>query len=315
MLTLPGLLVGVACASSPRATGEPAGEPPPAAARNLELPAGVSLAFALDSRAGLGDPVDLVLDPQDRLIVLDQTGPDLVVFGDDGGLVDRWPVSGSSDRAFFRPTHLEASGLALFLMDPTERIILRFDLRGRYQAVALDLDAASLPDAIGFFEPAGLAVDNSGQLYVSDREGDRVLSFDASGRFVTAFGGFGGGVGQLRGPGALATDRAGRVYVADTANGRVSVFDGFGAPLRELPLPPGPGRLQPPAAVAIAVTRGDLVLVADALERLVALTPAGRVRFAMPAPGIRAAAGQPSGRFVLLRRDPVRIEALDLEGS
>jgi DNA-binding beta-propeller fold protein YncE len=93
--------------------------------------------------------------------------------------------------------------------------------------------------------PAALALDHRGRLYVLEAGLARLQVFDRDGRFLTAWGREGGGVGEFRfrrphrclagdpdpGPcapdvgGGLAVDARGTVYVADYANHRVQAFD------------------------------------------------------------------------------------------
>jgi sugar lactone lactonase YvrE len=84
----------------------------------------------------------------------------------------------------------------------------------------------------GQFKPlhgtGGVAVDQAGNIYISDRGNNRVQKFDRDGRFVSTFGTPGNGNGQFKHPGPLAVDRTGNVYVIDTGNYRVQKFDGSG---------------------------------------------------------------------------------------
>ncbi len=275
-------------------------------------PRDIRVAFTLDSTTGLTSPLDVVIDPTGRLVVLDAAGPDLIAFDVDGRARHRWPVSGTTDRPFFRPLFLGISGLSLLLLDPDERVILRFDLRGQYQGEALDLSEPSLARRLGFFEPADFIADKSGRLFISDRDGHRVLVFDPTGELVTIFGGYGTGAGQFRHPTALAVDEAGLLYVADTGNRRVQVFDGFGAYLRAVRLPEG-GPASGGAPIAIQVSPDGTLLAADDQGSVVALSASGGLRFRSAVGGVRGIAIHPTGRAFLLQKAQGRIIAVDPE--
>lgn len=82
-------------------------------------------------------------------------------------------------------------------------------------------DGLPLPDALSW--PMGLAVNDSGSIYVTDIHGGRVVRWSpGSTSWVTVAGGNGQGADadQLGSPTSLALDQAGNLYVAD-ANERV----------------------------------------------------------------------------------------------
>jgi len=64
-----------------------------------------------------------------------------------------------------------------------------------------------------FNDPRGIAVDNSGNVYVSDYSDNRVQKFRSDGTFITQWGSTGSGNGQFNGPSGVAIDNAGNVYV------------------------------------------------------------------------------------------------------
>jgi len=76
-----------------------------------------------------------------------------------------------------------------------------------------------------FIKPAGLAVDQEGNLYVADSGNHRVQKFDRDGLFLAEVGGTGSGNGQFNEPWGVAVDAQGNVYVADTWNHRIQKFD------------------------------------------------------------------------------------------
>ncbi len=90
-----------------------------------------------------------------------------------------------------------------------------------------------------FDEPAGIAVDAVGDVYVADSGNHRVQKFRPDGAgyvFVTAWGGFcdvavqgqDGCDGQFNYPSGIAVDPDGGVFVADTYNSRIQRFDSGG---------------------------------------------------------------------------------------
>ena len=79
-----------------------------------------------------------------------------------------------------------------------------------------------------FKYPAGIAIDDSGNVYVADNENNCIKKFDLSGNHVDTFGEWGYGSGQFRSPFGIAVDADGYVYVCDRDNGRVQKLRGDG---------------------------------------------------------------------------------------
>ncbi|MFP6769378.1 MAG: peptidyl-alpha-hydroxyglycine alpha-amidating lyase family protein [Planctomycetaceae bacterium] len=77
--------------------------------------------------------------------------------------------------------------------------------------------------------PTDMVVSPQGDIFVSDGYGNnRVLHFNAKGRFVKMWGKLGVGPGEFSLPHAIAMDSKGRIYVADRNNARVQVFSQAG---------------------------------------------------------------------------------------
>lgn len=75
----------------------------------------------------------------------------------------------------------------------------------------------------------GVAVDPSGNVYVSDSFNHRIQKFSSSGAFLNKWGSGGSGDGQFLSPSGVAVDGQGRVYVADFGNHRIQKFSSEGA--------------------------------------------------------------------------------------
>jgi sugar lactone lactonase YvrE len=85
------------------------------------------------------------------------------------------------------------------------------------------------PIANGQFDaPLGVTTDSSGNIYVADRQNNRIQKFNSSGVYQSQFGAYGSGDGELNGPESITTDSAGDLYVADSGNNRIQKFNSSG---------------------------------------------------------------------------------------
>jgi DNA-binding beta-propeller fold protein YncE len=70
-----------------------------------------------------------------------------------------------------------------------------------------------------------LSIDRNDNIYVTDRNNNRIQVFTANGTFLAKFGLEGSGPGQFILPEGVGVDKdTGLVYVADTGNFRIQVF-------------------------------------------------------------------------------------------
>lgn len=75
-----------------------------------------------------------------------------------------------------------------------------------------------------FEEPPGVAVDSSGNVYVTDSGNNRVQKFDSNGNFITKWGSSGTGDGHFTNPRAIAVDSTGNVYVTEAPNNSKTIL-------------------------------------------------------------------------------------------
>jgi phospholipase C len=129
-------------------------------------------------------------------------------------------------------------------------------------------------------QPTGVAIGGNGDVWVADSGGNRIAEFTPSGRLVTAFDGH--GLGALVDPRGIAV-ADGRVWVADTGSDRIVEFTATGAQVAVFGGPgSGPGRLNQPAALAVARS-GDVYVADQANNRIEKFSHAGRYLAWFPA--------------------------------
>ena len=190
-------------------------------------------------------------------------------------------VNGSSANAQFKEPRaivIDRGRNVLYIADTGNHVIRALTLNGVVSTFAgsgRPEDRDGVGEQAGFKQPAGLALDRDGNLYVADTGNDKIRKISPAG-VVTTFAGIGrpglanGAAAQasFRAPEGLALTESGALFVADTGNhvirkienGVVSIFGGTGHP-GSVDGAWGVAELKEPAAIALD-ENGDL-LVAD----------------------------------------------------
>jgi tripartite motif-containing protein 71 len=113
-----------------------------------------------------------------------------------------------------------------------------------------------------FYEPWGVAVDSSGNVFVTEYLNHRVQKFNNNGGFIRKWGTPGTGNGQFDSPTGVAVDHSGNVFVADSENDRVQKFNNNGGFIRKWGTP-GTGTSQFNWTQGIGIDSSGNVFVAD----------------------------------------------------
>ncbi len=140
-------------------------------------------------------------------------------------------------------------GHQVFKFSPAGEVLMTLGQKGR---------SGSGPEL--FDQPNDVVVDpRSGDIFVADshRRGlnNRIVHFDATGRYIKEWGSKGSAPGQLSEPHSIALDSRGRLFVADRENNRIQIFTQAGefiAEWRQFGRPSG-----------LFITADDTLYVAD----------------------------------------------------
>ena len=168
-------------------------------------------------------PLGIALDTSGSMYTIDSQTQKLLKMSVTGEALKAAGGRGSEIGKFNRADGLAVYGDKLSVCDRKNHRILTFDL---------DLNCISSCGCYGNNEgqlnqPADLAFDTEGSMYVVDSGNHRVQVFSPSGTFLRMFGGRGSGPGELDEPIGIHVDCS-RVYVSEWGNHRVSVFTTLG---------------------------------------------------------------------------------------
>ena len=126
-----------------------------------------------------------------------------------------------------------------------------------------------------FYNPGGIAVDGSGNVYVADTGNHRIQKFTSNGGFIAAWGSKGSGNGQFKSPYGIAVDSTGNVYVADYGNYRIQKFSPDSTFLGSIGgFSTNPSGLAAPVGVAVD-TAGNVYVIDLGFQKVVKFASSG----------------------------------------
>ncbi len=270
-------------------TGDP--QPHPASGDPYRLPTGaryVTTFGETGERIGqFRSPEAVTVDLQGNVFVAERLNNRVQKFDRTGGYLTQFGSLGQAAGQFNYPIALYAQqGLWLYVLDALNERLVKYDLSGNLNGVALDLDSQRVRSQVGVVRPRGMTVDRDGNVFIADRERNRVLLFNNFFDYRTSFGGAGAGDGALLDPRGIVASESGEVIVADSGNGRLVVYSTLGVVQRVLPLVPSGTPATPATPRGMVRDRSGLLLVADpAGNRVLAIAPDGSVAFTLGGEG------------------------------
>lgn len=180
----------------------------------------------------LRNPSGLLADAHGALIVCDEGNNRVVRFTAELKAEIETGGRGSAAGLFNRPISVAIDGpLSIRVVDEGNKRICRLDSRLQYVD---ELSLSDPDDPLKYGAPGGVAVDKSGNIWVGDRDNNRIAVFTLVQQFDRFVGEFGYAGGGLQTPGKLLVDRAGAHLVCDAGNHRIAVYDEYGNFSRDL---------------------------------------------------------------------------------
>lgn len=133
-------------------------------------------------------------------------------------------------------------------------------------------------------DPRAVAVDASGNVYVTEASENRVVKYSPDGTFVRMWGSLGSGEGRFNNPAGLAVGPSGDVYVADAGNARIQKFSADGAFLSAFGSY-GAGSSQFQSLKSVALDSSGRIYVADWARSVRRFSSTGLYQCDLPSSG------------------------------
>ncbi|MCL5290976.1 MAG: 6-bladed beta-propeller [Actinobacteria bacterium] len=154
----------------------------------------------------------------------------IMVYDEDGGFLYAFPDGVAkgfgAPIALVKPMGLFVTDDRLYVTDIGDHTVKIFSSNGQFLR-----KFGGWGHAHGQFAyPNGVAVDESGWIYVTDSNNARVEVYDQEGRYRSSLTPAGNALFSL--PRGIAVDRMGRIHVVDSFGHKVFVFDKHGFPLQ-----------------------------------------------------------------------------------
>ena len=181
--------------------------------------------------------------PRGIALDLDPFDDQLSVYVVDGGnnRVQAFDAEGGFLRSIGRAGRPETGGLASPRDAAIQGSLLMVTDAGHQRVALFDPQSTAYlgqwPDLAG---PWGIAASPDGRIAVVENAASQVAIFQADGRRLATWAGFGEGIGQLNRPRGAVFTADGRLVVADRGNARLVVFDRQGRSVEEAPLAVAP---------------------------------------------------------------------------
>jgi len=168
--------------------------------------------------AQLFDPINLCFSSSGDMYVADARRGQVVIFDKDGN------YSGAiGKKSEYKPTDVLIRDDKIYICDLKTHSVKIFGLHDRqYQT---DIPRAGDKEEEKLFSPTNIALDEEGNLYVSDTGAFRVQKYAPNGKFLMSIGTHGDTPGQFARPKGIAVDKESRIYVVDAAFENIQIFD------------------------------------------------------------------------------------------
>ena len=221
------------------------------------------------SNGTFAQPYGNAVDSAGNVYITDAFNNRIQKFDSNGNFITKWGTRGYDSGQFNAPIGIAIdSSDNVYVTEAYNNRVQKFDSSGTFitKWSSNELDSYGAPQNGGgngeFYNPTGIAIDSSDNVYVADTSNHRIQKFSSTGAFITKwgstdYGSYGGsnpgsGNGEFSYPGGISIDSSNNIYVADNQNDRIQKFTSTGTFVQNIGSSgSNNGQLNKPTGIAI----------------------------------------------------------------
>lgn len=202
----------------------------------------------------LMNPVNIFITADGTKYVADPTAGAVLVFDADDNFST---ILGK--KLGIAPIDVAVSGRRCYVSDFTSNQVVIFDILTQQEIARVGEEGAAQPQGATAELPPGqillisdLALDQKGNIYVTDKAAARITQFGPSGRLQRVIGRWGSNIDEFIRPKGIALDSSQRIWVVDAASEVAKIYDDQARLLLFFGLPGNnPGMMNLPAKIIV----------------------------------------------------------------
>jgi tripartite motif-containing protein 71 len=170
-------------------------------------------------------PTGIAIDASGHVWVANHGDDHIDEFTETGQFIQQFGSQGIGNGQFEGPQQLAFSQGILYVVDQGNKRVQEFSTTAESKAEYVGQFGSAGSEPGEFKKPIGIvASPATGDLFVSDEEGETVSQFTPTGKYLGRTGWWGTGENEFQSPSGLAVNATGSLYVADRYNNRLSIW-------------------------------------------------------------------------------------------
>jgi len=187
----------------------------------LDLEAHTWEIFDPESKGKIRKPINISVDSDGVCYIADTIRSEVLVCAADGTFIDAM----GQDKDV-KPVGIAVSKDRIFIGDINQHKVHVYDKVSRQLLFSIPRNSDNGQEQL--FAPTNIALDQTGNIYVSDTGGFHIQKYDSEGNFLHTYGGPGTASGLFMRNKGVAVDHEGILYAVDAATQIVQIFDAEG---------------------------------------------------------------------------------------